>query len=175
MPAHRDQSEDRAGPPPEAGPARAAPPAVRAEVPRWQLRLPAVLETLGLVRTGLRRWLALLEWPEDAALDILLAVNEAVSNSVEHAFPPAGSPDGTVEVAAEVEDGDRVEGGRRLRVHVRDTGRWLPRPDLEPYVNRRRGLPMMVAVMAEVRIHRGGPEPGDGTVVTLLSPPVPGP
>jgi anti-sigma regulatory factor (Ser/Thr protein kinase) len=46
------------------------------------MRLPAVLETLGLVRTGLRRRLAQLEWPENAALDILLAVNEAVSGTV---------------------------------------------------------------------------------------------
>ncbi|MFC5948717.1 ATP-binding protein [Pseudonocardia lutea] len=138
------------------------------------MRLPAVLETLGLIRSGLRRWLTLLEWPDDPALDIVLAVNEAVSNSVEHAFPPAGSPDGVVEVTAEVE---RVDGGRRMRIQVRDTGRWLPRPTPEAYVNRRRGLPMMSAVMAEVRIHRGGSAgaPGDGTVVHLRSPTVPVP
>lgn len=128
-----------------------------------------MLETLGLVRSGLRRRLAELAWPDDAALDVLLAVNEAVSNAVEHAFPP-GSPAGTVEVVAEVEPfGER----RRLRVRVRDTGRWLPRPGPEVDVNRRRGLPMMAALMAEVRIHRGGPTPGDGTVVVLVSPPVP--
>jgi serine/threonine-protein kinase RsbW len=172
VPAHGDQSEDHAGPPSGAGPARVAPPA-SAAAQRWEIRLPAVLETLGLVRSWLRRRLAQLEWPDDAALDILLAVNEAVSNAVEHAFPP-GSPDGAVAVTAEVEP---VGGRRRLRVRVHDTGRWLPRPDPEPYINRRRGLPMMAAMMTEVRIHRGGLEaaPGAGTVVTLLSPPAPHP
>ncbi|GAA2892715.1 hypothetical protein GCM10010472_59150 [Pseudonocardia halophobica] len=150
------------------GPGRAAPRAA-GHGHAWEIRLPAVLETLGLVRTGLRRRLAQLGWPEDAALDVLLAVNEAVSNAVEHAFPP-GAPDGTVEVVAEVEPVDRQ---RRLRVRIRDTGRWLPRPGPEEDVNRRRGLPMMSVLMAEVLIHRGGPAPADGTVVTLLSPPVP--
>ncbi|MCE3553250.1 ATP-binding protein [Pseudonocardia sp. RS11V-5] len=168
MPAHRDQSEDRAGPPSGAGPAGAA-PAASAVAHTWEIRLPAVLETLGLVRTGLRRRLGQLAWPDDAALDVLLAVNEAVSNAVEHAFPP-GAPDGTVEIAAEVEP---VGGRRRLRVRIRDTGRWLPRPVPEPDVNRRRGLPMMTALMAEVLIHRGGQAPDDGTTVTLLSPSVP--
>lgn len=168
MPAHRDQSEDRAGPPSGAGPAGGAPPS-SAVGHTWEIRLPAVLETLGLVRTGLRRRLSQLGWPDDAALDVLLAVNEAVSNAVEHAFPP-GAPDGTVEVAAEVE---RVDGRRRLRIRIRDTGRWLPRPGPEEDVNRRRGLPMMSVLMAEVWIHRGGAAPLDGTVVTLLSQPVP--
>ena len=136
---------------------------------RWRLRAPASLATPRRVRAELRRWLVALRWPEEEAADIVLAVDEAVSNAVEHAFPP-GAPDGTVEVVAEVEPVDRQ---RRLRVRIRDTGRWLPRPGPEEDVNRRRGLPMMSVLMAEVLIHRGGPAPSDGTVVTLLSPPVP--
>ncbi|MCE0768100.1 ATP-binding protein [Pseudonocardia kujensis] len=153
-------------------------------VRRWQMRLPAVLETPGLARSGMRRWLSTLEWPEDEALDVLLAVNEAVSNAIEHAFVEADTVEQSVEVSGEVE---HTAGRRRLRLQVRDNGRWLPRPSHEEYVNRRRGLPIIFAVMAEVQIHRGGQEPAppppeavafdghstEGTVVTLLSPPVP--
>ncbi|MFR9805445.1 ATP-binding protein [Pseudonocardia sp. RS010] len=166
MRTRRDGSEGNTEPSSGAAPARVAPTGT------WRRRLPAVLETLGLVRSGLRRWLAQLGWPEDAALDVLLAVNEAVSNAVEHGFPPAGSPDGVVDVAAEVE---WIGGDRRLRLRIRDNGCWLPRPGPEVEVNRRRGLPMMSALMDEVRIHRGGPEPGDGTEVVLLGPRVPAP
>jgi anti-sigma regulatory factor (Ser/Thr protein kinase) len=153
-------------------------------VQRWRMRLPAAPETAGLLRSEMRRWLELLEWPDDAALDILLAVNEAVSNSVEHAFTDTRPAERIVEVTAAVQQVDRH---RRVEAWVRDNGRWLPRPGPEPYVNRRRGLPMMYAVMEQVTIHRGNPQPvpvglgvpaageasAEGTVVILLSPAAP--
>jgi hypothetical protein len=51
------------------------------------LHLPVHPGTPGEVRRQLRRWLEVLGWPREHADDLLLAVDEAVSNAVEHAYP----------------------------------------------------------------------------------------
>lgn len=125
------------------------------------MTLAADRATPGIVRQRVRRWLELLAWPADQVDDIELAVNEAVSDAVEHAHP-AGA-DGGVVVEATVETVPGDGGGRRARLVVRDGGRWPgTRPD-------GRGLRIMTATMDEVGIHRG---PG-GTTVTLVSAAVP--
>ena len=58
---------------------------------RWRLRAPASLATPRRVRAELRRWLVALRWSEEEAADIVLAVDEAVSNAVEHAYRASDS------------------------------------------------------------------------------------
>jgi anti-sigma regulatory factor (Ser/Thr protein kinase)/putative methionine-R-sulfoxide reductase with GAF domain len=76
--------------------------------------VPAVPRTLADIRSSVRRWLgAVGASPEDAA-DILVAVGEACSNVIEHAYGPAG---GTLSLQMELQDDAVV-------TVVRDNGRW---------------------------------------------------
>lgn len=56
-----------------------------------ELSVAATEWCLPVVRASVRRWLAGLAWPEDPAEDIVLAVHEAVSNVIEHAYLPVAS------------------------------------------------------------------------------------
>lgn len=126
-----------------------------------QVRLLAVPAAAALVRDRLRRWLDAWAWPELELDDVVLAVHEAVSNSIEHGY--GGVDAGEVEVVGtRLCDGDR----QRARLTVRDGGRW--RTPCEPGY-RGRGLPVMRGCMDEVEI-RPGPA---GTEVEMLSRPVP--
>jgi anti-sigma regulatory factor (Ser/Thr protein kinase) len=116
-----------------------------------------------LIRRGLRGWLGTLGWPEMEAGDLILAVSEAVSNVVEHAYE-AGRP-GTVRVRAE--RSVEAEKSARVVVTVTDRGRWHE-PSTGP-TNRRRGIPMMRAIADSVDVLGGA----DGTRVRLVSRPVP--
>jgi anti-sigma regulatory factor (Ser/Thr protein kinase) len=67
------------------------------------LALPAALTAAAQVRTLLAAWLTTHGWTEAAQEDLVLAVNEAVSNAVEHGYgvrPGAAGRPGLVEVAA---------------------------------------------------------------------------
>lgn len=125
---------------------------------------------LPVVRRWVRGWLASVGCPDEAADEIVLAVNEAVTNAVEHAYP-AGGPVGPVEVSARVEPTDPPAGGRRrARIGVRDRGRW--RPDVHDRADllreRGRGLVVMQGVMAEVLVVH---DAGSGTEVEMVSEP----
>jgi len=73
--------------------------------------------------------------------------------------------DGTVEVAAEVV---MLDGGRRrVRVIVRDHGRWQP-VDPDPG-HRGHGLAAMVALAAELTIRHHDATGSGGTEISLLS------
>ena len=50
------------------------------------LALPADPVSISVARVGLRRWLAGWSWPADQIDDIVLAVSEAASNAIEHAY-----------------------------------------------------------------------------------------
>ena len=63
----------------------------------------------GRVRLALRRWLAERHWPEDESDDLVLAVSEAVTNSVLHGG-------GSGEIAL-------WHDGSRLLCEIRDRGR----------------------------------------------------
>lgn len=126
------------------------------------LTLPAVPASLARVRGAFRRWLAGLGVGEARARDILLAVGEATTNAVEHAYGPAGG-DMTVDASA---DGTGDE--PTIVVTVRDTGRWRPPRGR----NRGRGLRIMERCADEVTTDRTGTgtelrlvfrSPGDGT------------
>jgi anti-sigma regulatory factor (Ser/Thr protein kinase) len=57
--------------------------------PELLLVRPAVPESLRQARAGFTEWLAGLEWPADGVIDLILAVNEAVANVIDHAYPTA--------------------------------------------------------------------------------------
>jgi PAS domain S-box-containing protein len=126
----------------------------------FRIARPAVAERLSEVRHRLSDWLRGAAVPVELASDIVLAVNEAVTNSVEHAY--VGSSAGAMAVDARV-----VDSG--IRVRVVDGGKWkTPSGDTRL---RGRGLPMMDAVSESVFVQRAP----TGTTVELRFPlPEPG-
>lgn len=165
----------------------------------------ATAVSVPLVRARLRRWLGELGWPAEDAEDIVLAVNEAVSNVVEHAYSGdhVGEHGAVIEVqAVELIGGEVVDqsgpdvvsplatpvavdpaagedrdvptgmmwladGARRVRVRVRDGGRWQPDENDRADVRRTRGrgLTMMAELMPTMLITVDA----DGTEVELVS------
>ena len=97
---------------------------------------------LARIRSEVRRWLGPLALTGDDEDDLVLAVSEAVSNSVEHAYGPA-TPDGTVELTFWTEP-DAV------CVEVVDHGEWRI-PSGQP-TGRGRGIEMMQRLVAFVLI-----------------------
>jgi anti-sigma regulatory factor (Ser/Thr protein kinase) len=82
------------------------------------------------------------------------AVNEAVSNAIEHGAP---SPDGKIRLHVAEEDGALV-------FEVEDHGSFAPGPPAaDPFHERGRGLAFMAATVDEVDVRRGD----NGTVVRL--------
>jgi anti-sigma regulatory factor (Ser/Thr protein kinase) len=102
---------------------------------------PARAETLSGMRPLLRRWLTRWGAGTDEVYDIIVAVQEASANAIEHAYGPGRA---TFDVEAVHEDGV-------ITVRVRDRGRWrAPRG-----THRGRGLTMMRAVMDAVDVDQG--------------------
>jgi anti-sigma regulatory factor (Ser/Thr protein kinase) len=86
--------------------------------------------------------------------EFTFAVNEAVSNAIEHGRP---SPEGTIRMAVAEENGALV-------FEVEDHGTFAPKPHaVDPFPERGRGLAFMAAVVDEVDVCRGT----SGTVVRL--------
>ena len=104
---------------------------------------PADARQLAPIRTQVRRWLAPLVLPGDAEDDIVLAVSEAASNCVEHAYTPE-TTGGTVELTFWTET-------RSLCIEIVDHGTW--RPPTDRPAGRGRGIEMMRHVVAAVLIH----------------------
>src|SRR3954470_7842434 len=103
---------------------------------------PAHPGHLARIRSEVRRWLGPLALMGDDEDDLVLAVSEAVSNSVEHAYGPA-TPDGTVELTFWTES-DAV------CVEVVDHGEWRI-PSGQP-TGRGRGIEIMQRLVAFVLI-----------------------
>lgn len=98
----------------------------------------------------------------------MLAVSEAVTNAVEHAY--LDQPPGVVEVRGGIEATSCGE--RRVTVIVRDHGRWLVAPTDDKH--RHGGIALMRACTDTVTI--GQPDDSRvGTWVVLRSRPVPAP
>ena len=110
---------------------------------------PATSESLVSVRRLLRRWLAFHGAGEEEIYDIVVACQEACANAVEHAYGPGHAH-------FDVEASRRAT---RIRVTVRDEGRWRPPRGS----HRGRGLPLMRALMESVDVEHGE----DGTIVVL--------
>jgi serine/threonine-protein kinase RsbW len=123
-----------------------------------------------LARDRVTAWLRSQAWPQEQLEDVVFAVSEAVSNSVEHGYRiPAGSterPDGAV-VRVEGEIVAAREGGRQAVITIRDRGRWKA-PTPGP-TDRGRGLPLMRVSSAHVQVLTDR----SGTTVVLRSHAVP--
>ncbi len=110
------------------------------ETRRLVTSMPAVPASLQPLRQAVRTWLGDLGTQRPVAEDVVLAVGEAVTNAVEHAY---GARPGDVTVTLEA-DGDLAT------CTVSDTGRWR-----EPRGRARgRGLTLMTAVADTIELDR---------------------
>jgi anti-sigma regulatory factor (Ser/Thr protein kinase) len=103
------------------------------------LRTPATPGELARIRRALARWLRAAD--VRAVDDVVLAVSEAASNAMKHAYGPGG---GDVDIRGSL-DGDAVV------VVIRDFGRWRA----EHGGDGGRGLALMEACMTDVEVERG--------------------
>jgi serine phosphatase RsbU (regulator of sigma subunit)/anti-sigma regulatory factor (Ser/Thr protein kinase)/anti-anti-sigma regulatory factor len=128
-----------------------------------ELALPAELESLALARRELAAWLAIVNPAREDRQSLELAVSEAVTNTIEHAYPEGKS--GVVEVTAELRPDGCVE------VRVSDRGRW--QAPAHGAQNRGRGLVMAEKLLDSLAVthppqEAGGPAGARGTTVTLV-------
>lgn len=124
--------------------------------PLW-LTVPARPGQLPGLRRALREWMALAGVGDADAASVQIAVGEATTNAVEHAY--ASGETGLVRLTARLgQDGV-------LSVQVIDSGRWRqPEPDTVTGCGRRgRGFALMRSTMDEVDVLRGG----SGTTVRM--------
>jgi anti-sigma regulatory factor (Ser/Thr protein kinase)/putative methionine-R-sulfoxide reductase with GAF domain len=113
------------------------------------LQLAAEPQELSVVRSAVRRWLAETPATGEEADELLLAIGEATTNVVEHAYGPEG---GVLDVRLELAGGD-------VLVRVADQGQWRsPRGS-----DRGRGTMLMRALCDDVEVDR---QPG-GTRIVL--------
>ncbi|SEH59207.1 Anti-sigma regulatory factor (Ser/Thr protein kinase) [Mycolicibacterium rutilum] len=118
-----------------------------------RIEVPALADRLAQIRRGLTAWLESIGVPDDVIADVVLAVNEAATNCVEHAY--LNSEQGVMMVEASVE-------GDRLVVCVVDHGAWRT-PTTEP-TTRGRGILIMRAVGDDVDVDNST----SGTKVTMI-------
>jgi serine phosphatase RsbU (regulator of sigma subunit)/anti-sigma regulatory factor (Ser/Thr protein kinase)/ABC-type transporter Mla MlaB component len=131
-------------------------------VPLLRMELPGELNSVTAARRGLGEWFDRLDLAQDDRDALLLAVVEAVTNSVEHAYP--ANRRGPVQVDAVLCDDGYLE------CHVTDLGEWKPPDPAMAY----RGHGLMVAghmvddmVVSHPAGQAGDPSQAVGTVVTL--------
>jgi serine/threonine-protein kinase RsbW len=118
------------------------PPDVMAS-PDLVLTLPARAENVAVVRHAFGGLADALDIDDQVIADVKLAVTEACTNVVVHAYPDS---DGPMEIAAAIRDG-------RLAVAVRDEGRgMLPRAD-SPGLGL--GLPLIATLAETLELGRG--------------------
>jgi serine/threonine-protein kinase RsbW len=120
-----------------------------------ELTVPSSAENIPLIRHAVAGFLDGHAVPEPLAADVLLAVTEACTNVVQHAYIDDDRDAADIELAAERE-------GPLLTISVRDHGRgFAPRVD-SPGLGL--GLPVIAAVTQNVEIR---PAPETGTVVVM--------
>jgi serine/threonine-protein kinase RsbW len=116
------------------------------------IEVVAIAERLGEIRQQLATWLAPIGVSDTGIADIVLVVNEACTNCIEHAY--RGLVPGLIQVEAN-------QDGEQIVVGVADHGVWQP-PATQPST-RGRGLPIMRAVSDGVDL-KSSPE---GTTVRM--------
>lgn len=122
-------------------------------LPSLWLTVPARPGQLVGLRRALRQWLVQAGVSESDAASIQVAVGEATSNAVEHAY--LGAETGLMRLTA------RLDPGGLVSMQVIDDGRW--REPAGHGGHRGRGFPLMRATMDHVQVqHRS-----DGTTVVL--------
>ena len=112
-----------------------------------EVDIPADVGELASTRATLRGWLTRAGLEHEQTLDVLIAVGEAVANSIEHGHRE--QLEGTVSLRA-------TAFADRLHLTVVDTGKWKP-SDHDPNSLRGRGIMLMRALMQDVTI-----EPSEG-------------
>jgi PAS domain S-box-containing protein len=117
-----------------------------------QLEVPATPDQLSDIRGQLGSWLRATGIPDDLAGDIVLVVNEACTNSIEHGYRARAPGRMLVDVEAK---------GRGIRIQITDFGSWKL-PDANPRA-RGRGVPLMRAVSGDVNLDGTS----TGTTVTM--------
>lgn len=95
-------------------------------------------EALSSIRRTVSEWLDSVSLTPERSFDLTLAVNEAASNVVAHAYENGS---GTVQI-----DGDVVEG--LVEIRIRDTGRWRA----DGVTEGGRGYQMMQALVDSVEV-----------------------
>jgi anti-sigma regulatory factor (Ser/Thr protein kinase) len=123
---------------------------------RLHLVIPARAEALSAVREQVADWLTSLGTPDERIGDIVLVVNEACSNSIEHAY--IGGAAGAVRVSADVDS-------QNICITVEDFGRWKTDTS-KTDVSRGRGLALMRAMSSHVGLYTNM----SGTRVSLSFP-----
>jgi PAS domain S-box-containing protein len=101
----------------------------------------ATADQLVDIRRRLSRWLQAADVPDELAADIVLVINEACTNCVEHAY--RGHPVGTMLLEAKAVDDE-------IRARVSDAGSWKT-PAADPG-NSGRGLALMRALSNAMEI-----------------------
>ena len=122
-------------------------PARRGPGDALHLRRPADPAELHRIRGSVHEWADRNAVPEEALVDLQLALGEAVANGVEHAY--AGTDPGTVDVDLEIRDDGNAP---VVAVRVADHGTWRPAPVLKGY--RGRGLTVIERLAHRVAISR---------------------
>src|SRR3954454_24931387 len=125
--------------------------------PDFELTLPARAENVAVVRHAFGGFGDALDVPDHALADVKLAVTEACTNVVVHAYPDGEGPLG---IAAWVRDD-------RLTVVVHDEGRgMLPRPD-SPGLGL--GLPLIATLADSLELGTGPDERTEVRMTFLLT------
>jgi anti-sigma regulatory factor (Ser/Thr protein kinase) len=105
-----------------------------------RLRYRARPSALAAARASLREWLELVGASEQEAYEIVVACNEACTNSIEHPLRRPG---------ADFFELDADCGAEELELVVRDFGRWR---DRGPLGDRGRGLAFIAELMDSVEV-----------------------
>jgi serine/threonine-protein kinase RsbW len=114
--------------------------------------------TAGQTRDEFARWLAtFFDLDPNRTSDLVLAINEALANSAEHAYPANGAH-GTTDVRATY---DPIQS--TLTVTILDRGVWRTAGPSSNNRSRGRGIPLMTALSDDVSIQTSS----RGTLVSL--------
>lgn len=127
--------------------------------------LVASADAASLARRLIGQLLDELGWSDTGRVDVLLAVNEAVTNASKHAYPPGVK--GPVLLDAHTLTGPN--GVRRLCVRVTDHG--SPAADKPAVTEGTRKRPTGLAIMRATSAHMSLRSDATGTRVTMISAP----
>src|SRR4051795_10731931 len=121
--------------------------------PDVRLTLPAQPENVSVIRHVLGAFAEALRLPDELVEDLRLAVTEACTNVVRHAYPP--DLPGPVEISIRPEE-------ERVNVVVADRGRGIG--SSSDMTGPGLGLPLIAAIADEVELQ---PVPGGGSRVAM--------
>ncbi|PPK65054.1 ATP-binding protein [Actinokineospora auranticolor] len=127
-----------------------------------RVEITAHIDDITVIRAALRAWLTARDIVEARREDILLAIDEAITNSIEHAYRDIAP--GPVTLTALV-----LPDATSVRVSIADRGQWRT-PTSEPSGTRvplsGRGLKIIYTIADRLNIDRGTPT-APGTTTTI--------